>query len=80
MKFGYVIHIGHKLYHKLFQSSNSKIDWVIDKNCFRTVYIEFTFINPLLKVKNEPKFGEILKVSLSYLKKILGDMRLSANP
>ena len=57
------------------------------KNCSYNVYFDFTLIILLVKVKIAPKFGvmllniicqKILKVSLSYLKK-LGDMCAAVN-
>ena len=33
-KFGYVIHFGHKIFHRKFQVHSSKNDHVIKKNVF----------------------------------------------
>ena len=64
MKFGYVIDIGCKFFHKKFQCSNSKNDKFIEKNRFYNVYIVCAFITPLLKLKYASKFEEMF---LNYL-------------
>ena len=57
MKFGYVT--------KKFNVLSSKMTYLSQKNCFCNVYFDLTQITLLVKVKNAPKFGEMLLNNVS---------------
>ena len=52
----YVVYLCKKVLNFLFHKMTKKIA----KNWFYNVYFDLTLIAPLVKVKNAPKFGEML--------------------